>query len=680
MGVCTNIASGQDPATECAGATNCNGNGACALFSNGTACTLAAECTSGNCIDGVCCNAVCGGACKACNLAAAVGTCTNIPNLQDPANECTGAQVCNGNAACVGGPTGAACAANSECASMQCIDGVCCNTACGALCQACNVAGNIGTCTSIPNGADPANECPGSTNCNGAAACALLANGAVCAANAECTSGNCIDGVCCNTACGALCQACNVAGSVGTCSNIVAGNDPANECANGACSAGACKLDNGQGCAAGSACLSNQCIDGFCCNTACSGTCLACNVAGLAGTCSNVPNATDPANECAGVTNCNGAGACGLLSNGTVCAVGGECSSGNCIDGVCCNTACGALCQACNVAGSVGTCSNIVAGNDPANECANGACSAGACKLDNGQGCAAGSACLSNQCIDGFCCNTACSGTCQACSNALTGSPNGTCDNVNAGLETANECTGTTTCNGTGACGLFAVGQACAINGECANGQCVDGMCCGTNACSPCQTCNGGTPGTCTNIPIDVVDNNPVGLCTGTSSCDGAGICRKNDGQTCPGGNGDCVHGHCVDGFCCNTACSGTCQACSAVLTGGTNGTCSDLLPDTDPIDECIGAKVCGMMGTCVLGAAGATCPVNGADANCSSNNCVDGVCCLSATCSGTCKSCDQALTVAGAAGTCDFIKVNTDPDTECPGAQNCDGGGMCTP
>jgi hypothetical protein len=43
--------------------------------------------------------------------------------------------------------------------------------------------------------------------------------GAPCASTAECGSGTCVDGVCCNTtaaSCG-QCQACNVPGSVGTC-------------------------------------------------------------------------------------------------------------------------------------------------------------------------------------------------------------------------------------------------------------------------------------------------------------------------------------------------------------------------------------------------------------------------------------------------------------------------------
>ena len=65
-------------------------------------------------------------------------------------------------------------------------------------------------------------DCKGTgLRCSAAGSCvALGANGVTCAAGAECASGNCVDGVCCNNACDGQCQACNVAGSAGTCSAI----------------------------------------------------------------------------------------------------------------------------------------------------------------------------------------------------------------------------------------------------------------------------------------------------------------------------------------------------------------------------------------------------------------------------------------------------------------------------
>jgi hypothetical protein len=119
---------------------------------------------------------------------------------------------------------------------------VCCNNSCTTLCNACSAAkknsGSDGTCGIITAGLDPDAECPGATLCSGASTCALFANGLACSINAECTSGNCVDGVCCNSPCAGLCQACTTAkkgsGANGTCGAVAPGTDPDNECAGGA--------------------------------------------------------------------------------------------------------------------------------------------------------------------------------------------------------------------------------------------------------------------------------------------------------------------------------------------------------------------------------------------------------------------------------------------------------------
>src|SRR5690606_13844338 len=56
---------------------------------------------------------------------------------------------------------------------------------------------------------------------------------------------------------------------------------------------------NGTPCADGTECGSGLCIDAHCCDSACDGICEACDVAGVEGTCSPVPAATDPAGDCA---------------------------------------------------------------------------------------------------------------------------------------------------------------------------------------------------------------------------------------------------------------------------------------------------------------------------------------------------------------------------------------------
>lgn len=287
---------------------------------------------------------------------------------------------------------------------------------------------------------------------SGGAPC-LLPNGTACTLNSQCASGLCVDGVCCDTSCNAVCKRCNITGSMGTCTNIAAGQDPDNECpgATNCNGAGACQQQlNGSACASGAECQSGFCVDGVCCNSACSGTCQACNNAGSVGTCSNIAAGADPANECAGAAVCNGAGACKAL-NGSACSLNSECLSGFCVDGVCCNAACTSPCQKCNLAGSVGFCSNIPAGQDPDNECAgSAACNgAGTCTLNNGSACSSGAQCASGFCVDGVCCNSSCTGLCKACN--VAGSV-GTCSNIVAGADPANECAGPATCNGAGAC------------------------------------------------------------------------------------------------------------------------------------------------------------------------------------------------------------------------------------
>jgi len=95
--------------------------------------------------------------------------------------------------------------------------------------------------------------------------------------------------------------------------------DEGNPCPMGfICVGGVCQalLSNGSPCSMTSQCASGFCVDGVCCNTSCTATCVACSAAkkgsGADGTCGNITAGTDPDGECSGGTpNCNGAGACG---------------------------------------------------------------------------------------------------------------------------------------------------------------------------------------------------------------------------------------------------------------------------------------------------------------------------------------------------------------------------------
>jgi hypothetical protein len=209
------------------------------LADNGASCATASACKSGQCVDDRCCDSACDGVCQACNLAGSEGRCTPVPKDTDPANECEPQPpescgrdgMCDGAGACKKQAAGVMCGpggcdvatqhAPSTCdgmgvcvpgASKSCVPAVCIADSCGDPCATdpdCKMAGffcDQGTCRM------------------------KRAMAAACAADNQCMSGFCADGVCCATACKTRCQACNVEGAVGTCTPVIAGQDPKDEC------------------------------------------------------------------------------------------------------------------------------------------------------------------------------------------------------------------------------------------------------------------------------------------------------------------------------------------------------------------------------------------------------------------------------------------------------------------
>jgi hypothetical protein len=182
------------------------------------------------------------------------------------------------------------------------------------------------------------------------------------------------------------------------------------ECVSGSCvgsvccAAATCGLAQGQPCDVGDACASGYCVDGYCCDASCVGPCNACNGADLGwagatnGTCEIAP-AGSPASDpscglyvCAGTnvcpTTCHDDSDCALSAycpnawlwcrprapNGANCVTPAPCSpgvdcrycaSGNCVDGVCCDTACDGECEACAAAAGAladGVCTTVAPG------------------------------------------------------------------------------------------------------------------------------------------------------------------------------------------------------------------------------------------------------------------------------------------------------------------------------
>ncbi len=288
---------------------------------------------------------------------------------------------------------GETCSTNLMCKTGFCVDGVCCTSACTAPCQACSTAltgATNGTCAAVTAGTDPKNSCKddGSPTCmknglcDGAGACQNypVATGCVaqaCTSGSQCTSGYCYDGVCCNAACSGTCRACSAAKkgySVdGLCESIKDGSDPDSEC--GTMGSGACSSDgvcNGTGsCRVTTS--GNVCAPPSCVGTASAASESACSATGactpkMTTPCS--PYLCDPASAkckttCAADTDCVpglkcAGGVCAGKPIAATCTTNAECTSGFCADGVCCNTSCTGQCEACDNAGTVGTCTAVL--------------------------------------------------------------------------------------------------------------------------------------------------------------------------------------------------------------------------------------------------------------------------------------------------------------------------------
>jgi len=228
-----------------------------------------------------------------------------------------GAGGAGGAPECTPATVEADCGASSTCDLVECTNGSCANTPAtlGTPCtdnggEICDGQGScvVATCMDgVVDGGETDVDCGG--------ACPACSNGLMCLTGADCASGVCTGGGC--TPCGTNADC-----------------DPSSYC-DGATSACVPDEANGEVCTEAAQCSSGACADGFCCDVACTDLCEACNVAGSEGACSPVPAGTDPASECIGATNCDGAGVCTLLPLGASCTVPAECASGTCDGGLC---------------------------------------------------------------------------------------------------------------------------------------------------------------------------------------------------------------------------------------------------------------------------------------------------------------------------------------------------------
>ncbi len=596
----------------------------CRLFDlgqKGDACASAGECQSGlTCVydpsDGssTCCDSACTNpcdACKAANKTSNTGSGTCGPrkiNMYVGETSCpitaqstcgTSGYYCDGAGAC------AKHSAFTQCGPSSCVDGDTQNDT-----RYCDGAGTCLAQTSTDCGAGF--QCAGSqcyTSCyNDVDYCTAnyycqtwtspyyvcqpkKNDGASCSYGSECKKGNCVDNVCCDTACGGTCQACTNAltgKTTGTCNQITLGTDPQGEC-----------NDNGAG-----ACGQNGLCNGAsACQLYASGTlCVAASCA----------SATSRNNQ----DTCSGAGSC--VDNGiTNCATGYACVTGVC------QTSCSSDSQ----------CASAYYCETATSQCVPDKAPGAACPRDG--------ACSGNaNCVDGVCCDSSCTGSCRSCLKNRTGlASDGTCGNTLDDTDPENECAidsgypnscqAPGLCNGEGACRPYAKLAVECDPDECADSTLTNWECNGAGTCKAkstlcypfkCDVANAVCRVACSSITHCVTgsfcDNTGTCVgqlangkaCTGDTQCGGKFCANVGEGllegevPPDPGAGGaPSDPGADSPGVCCDAACQGTCSGCKASIKGfGSDGVCEFVKNNTDPASDCAkAADACGIDGQC---------------------------------------------------------------------------------
>lgn len=211
-------------------------------------------------------------------------------------------------------------------------------------------------------------------------------------------------------------------------------------------------------------------------------------------------------------------------SQGWSCFEDDQCSTGHCVDSICCESACDGECASCGLVSPQtqaydGVCrpvtnadDDVPPGSDPKNECRGArSCNAnGECRAAAGEGCRWDGDCATGHCFaapssaetspsesipyDGTCCDVACDGTCDSCVSTP-----GTCIATPCGAYScvvANPTTGEKACI-----------ASCEDTSECAAGfQCVSGACVTPPSDAPtfvsCSVHALESPRTCEAIPL----------------------------------------------------------------------------------------------------------------------------------------------------------------------------------
>ncbi len=182
-----------------------------------------------------------------------------------------------------------------------------------------------------------------------------------------------------------------------------------------------------------------------------------------------------------------------------------------------------------------------------------------------GTECLEGGECASGYCVDGFCCNRACDGACEACSSAGKAEGNdGICGVVAAGsmddaceAEPVETCGHDGTCDSRGRCASYPNGTTCVPGRTCSAGSCVGGDTPpgeggagggGTDPPDPRRICDGETNLTLSGEIIQ--ECHPYRCPARGNAC--ATPCASN--RDCAGGYACTAEGKCEEPFGTNTA------------------------------------------------------------------------------------------------------------------------------
>jgi hypothetical protein len=666
------------PASSCGNDGTCDGAGGCRKHPDGTACG------AGRCEDGAVVSKSCsGGACQesaptpcapyACDEEAGkcFASCRND-------KQCQG-RGCSKNM-CGVKNLGAECSNGDECASGFCADGVCCNLACTDACVACDQPGNMGSCMPVAEGADdpngvcrrePPETCGQDGRCNGAGACTkhpagTICKGGSCRDGTQLGAGTCSGEGACQPASPVSCAPFVCGATV--CKDRCAGDEDCvgdNVCVDGSCG----RKQNGRACKQGSECRSDFCVDGVCCESACTDSCTTCASPTAPGRCVSIAaGLPDPRGicvdhgpgSCGENGRCNGNRGCATYPNGTVCGAGGCDATTDdftppsvCKDGAC-TAAAPRACAPFKCAGAL--CATTCSRDEECtslNVCREGSCG----KKPIGALCTRDDECGGRVCSQGVCCSSTCNGSCISC--ALPGSmgvcvpvPPGTADPAGGCRdEGAASCGNDGTCNGWGGCRKYLPGTVC-VAASCTGGiQRLVSTCDGAGhctagaerACDP-YTCNA-TTGEC----FDSCAQDQQ--CAAPNRCDIYGQCgKKYLGAKCAEAS-ECASGFCIEGVCCDRDCRSLCKSCAVT---GAVGICTNVPGGAaDPRGGCTptAQTTCGNDGTC--------------DGRGSCRNWTLGTPCRQGYCAGS--------TSAVSPATCDGNGTCPTPEPQACGAYQCD-------